>query len=212
MRKIIAVSAIGVALTLGLAACGSTPAKIDPSKPAETPVSAPSAAPASTPKPKPTEEGQKKNSRGNLVMEGGTFGTISNKATGEIKTKIAVNAITPIACQPPSYGGPAKTAENGQIVVVDVVVETTPELAKDSYPKFTLSGHDFKYIAQNGTTFNGSLSSIATYSCIPDAETFPSAGMGPNEKVTAKVVLDVPAAHGTLVMLGNYGTGFEYGF
>ena len=206
MRKIIAVLAIGA--TLALTACGGEKKEtVDPSAPPSEapPISRPSAEPASTPKPTPTPSGQAKNSRGNLVMTAGAFGTISNRATGELQTKIAVNNISPVTCTE-RFADPAK---NGVYIGVDVVVETTPELAKDSYPKFTLSGYDFKYIAENGTTFNGSLS---TYGCIPSSQTFPSGGMGPNEKVTAKVVLDVPAPHGTLVMLGSSGTGFEYGF
>lgn len=210
MRKIIAVIAVGA--TLALTACGSQAGSVNPNespKPGESQMAPPSAEPITKTTPTPTpSDGPQKNSRGNLVMTAGAFGTISNSATKEVQTKIAVNAITPIQCDQP-YSRPA---ENGQIITVDVVVETTPELAKDSYPKFSLSSHDFKFIAENGTTFNGSLGTIATYSCIDDALEFPSAGMGPNEKVTAKVVLDVPAPHGTLVMLGNHGTGFEYGF
>lgn len=89
---------------------------------------------------------------------------------------------------------------NEQIILVDITVETMPELAESSLPKFTLPGYDFKYIAVNGSTFNGDLGTVATYSCIPGAEQFPSGGMGPAEKVTAKVVSDVPAPTGILVL------------
>jgi len=207
--KFVAVLALVSSAALGLTACGST--ANDSAKPGEstgpsaTPISAPSSNPV--PKPTPTTD-SKKSIRGNLLMEGGDIGLISSGATGETTTKFTVNAITPIKCNQ-KYSRPA---ENGQIVVVDISVETTPELAQSSYPKYTLSGHDFKFIADNGTTFNGNLSTIATYSCIPDAETFPSGGMGPAEKITAKVVLDMPAAHGILVLESGLKGGFEYKF
>lgn len=210
MRKSIAFTSLALAATLALTACGNS---TDVAKPGEspsdgaTPVSAPSSAPV--PKPTPTED-TKKSPRGNLLAAVGDTGTISSGSPSKVTTKFTVNAITPAACTE-QYSRPAT---NGQIVLVDITVETTPELAEVSYPKFSLSGHDFKFIADNGTTFNGSLSTVSTYSCIPDAEQFPSAGMGPAEKITAKVVLDLPAAHGILVMdSGSLSSGgFEYKF
>jgi hypothetical protein len=143
-------------------------------------------------------------------MTPGAFGTISDRYSGTLHAKFAVNSIAPIVCTSDmaNYYKP----ENGNLIALDLVAETTPELAKDSNPTFTLSGYDFKYIAENGTTFNGSLSSAATFGCIDDSLIFPSRGMGPNEKVSAKLILDLPAGHGTLVMLGNSGKGFEYTF
>ena len=41
---------------------------------------------------------------------------------------------------------------------------------------------------------------------------FPSAGMGPAEKLEGKVVLDLPAAHGILVVKAGLTGGFEYTF
>ncbi len=173
------------------------------------PVTAPSVEPVtkSTPTPAPADDVET-NSRGNLVMAFGDIGTISDGKSGDVHTEFTVNSITPVTCTEPY----ARPSENGNVVAVDITVETTPELAQSAYPKFTLSGFDFKYIAANGTTFNGSLASIATYSCIPDAEQFPSAGMGPGEKVTGKVVLDVPAATGLLVFESGLKGGFEYKF
>lgn len=207
MRKSLALSALAIGATLALTACGGS--STDSAKPGETPsgqatpVSAPSSAPV--PKPTPTSD-EKKSVRGNLLMEVGDTGLVSEG--GKTTTKFTVNSIAPGACTD-KYSRPA---ENGHIVFVDIAVETTPELAESSYPKYTLSGHDFKFIAANGTTFNGDLSSIATYSCIPDADTFPSGGMGPAENITAKVVLDLPAPNGILVLESGYKGGFEYKF
>lgn len=209
------ITALAVGATLLLTGCSSTQNKgVDPANPSSSASdpAPPSAEPITklTPTPTPTPSSST-NARGNIVMQGGQFGTISDRSTGNVHTKFQINSIGAITCQPPSYGSP-RQPENGQIIAVDIVVETTPELAESSYPKFTLSGYDFKYIHPNGTTFNGDLGTVATYSCLPDAETFPSGGMGPSEKIAAKIVLDVPAAHGTLVMKSGLKGGFEYGF
>lgn len=219
MRKII--TALAVTASLALSACGTSNDSVSPadtSNPVATPsadtsnpVAAPSADPVVKSTPTPTQTSDENlSSRGNLIMKPGAFGTISERYSGTLQAKFAVKSIAPIQCTSDmaSYYKP----ENGNMVALDLVVETTPELAQDSNPTFRLSGYDFKYIAKNGTTFNGSLSSAATYGCIDDSLIFPSAGMGPNEKVTAKLILDLPAAHGTLVMLGNSGKGFEYTF
>lgn len=208
--------ALALAGTLCLTGCvRSEPASAPSATPSgtpsatATPVSPPSSAPAvkSTPTPTPTVD-SKKSIRGNLLMEAGDTGLISTGTPKKLTTKFIVNAITPGTCDQ----GYSRPAVNGQIMLVDITVETTPELAESSYPKYTLSGYDFKYIADNGTTFNGNLGTIATYSCIADAEEFPSDGMGPAEKVTAKIVLDLPAAHGILVMKSGLSGGFEYKF
>jgi hypothetical protein len=209
MRKVFA--SIALVGTLALTACGGTADKVS-ADPTDTtnPVSAPSAAPASTPKPTPTED-KDLSSRGNLIMTPGTFGTISDQYTNTLHAKFAVNSIAPIECVPQPYSS-VYPPENGALIAVDITAETTPELAKASNPHLSISSYDFKYIAENGTTFNGNLGSVATYSCIDDSQIFPSRGLGPNEKVTAKIILDVPAPHGTLVMMGNWGKGFEYTF
>jgi hypothetical protein len=156
--------------------------------------------------PSPTVD-TKKSVRGNLNMTVGDTGTISDSGSGDVQTKFTVNSIKPIKCTEQYASGP----DNGNLTAVDLTVETTPELAKDSYPKFTLSSYDFKFIADNGTTFNGNLGGIGTYGCINDSLTFPSGGMGPAEKITAKVILDLPAPHGILVLESGLG-GFEYKF
>jgi len=147
-------------------------------------------------------------------MEVGALGVISSRSTGSVQVKFQVKAIKRITCPPKPYVVGDQGPENGQIIALDMVIQTTPELAESSYPKFTLSGYDFKYIAPNGTTFNGNLQTWAAFSCLPDADTFPSNGMGPAEKVVAKVVLDVPAPHGILVLKTNslQAGGFEYTF
>lgn len=85
-----------------------------------------------------------------------------------------------------------------------------PEVASQSFPKFVLTGYAFKFIAENGTTFKGSLVTDGVYRCIPEAETFPGI-LGPAEKATGKLILDVPAGHGILVLTDGLDLfGWEY--
>lgn len=203
------VLALVVSAGLGLTACGNSKdvtAAADATK-TDAPVSAPTASPITKTTPSPTAD-PKKSVRGNLIGHFGDIGTQSDPVSKAVQTKFTVDAIAPVTCTE-KYSQPA---QNGQLVTVNLTVETTPELAQSSFPKFTLSSYDFKYIADNGTTFTGNLGTSSTYSCIPSAEEFPSAGMGPAEKLSGKIVLDLPAAHGILVMKGNYGSGFEYAF
>jgi len=208
MRKTIALTSLALVATLALTGCGKS---TDSAKPGETPSgeATPVSAPTATPIPKatPTTD-SKKSVRGNLIMSAGDIGTISSRSSSDVEVKFSVSAISPVTCDQ-QYSRPS---QNGALTTVDLTVETTPELAKSSYPKFTLSSYDFKFIADNGTTFTGDLGGMSTYSCIADSLTFPSAGMGPAEKLSAKVVLDLPAAHGTLVLKSGMSGGFEYKF
>jgi hypothetical protein len=174
-------------------------------------VTPPSADPVlkTTPTPTPTDS-QKKSPRGNILMALGDIGMSSDKSSGKMYYKFTVNSIAPVTCTR-EYHYPS---ENGVLVAVDMTIETTPELADSTDPNLRFSGSNFKYVAVNGTTFNGSLGTFAAFACLPDAETFPSNGMGPAEKVTAKVVLDLPAANGILILKSNpfSSSGFEYNF
>jgi hypothetical protein len=210
MNKSLSSLALIAVLGVTLSACGSsndvTPAA-DATK-TDAPVSAPTANPISTPKPTPTED-SKKSPRGNLIGNFGDIGTLADPITSKVHTKFTVDGITPTVCDQPY----AQAPENGHIFTVDLTAETMPELASASFPKFTLSSYDFKFIGENGTTFTGDLGTVATYSCIADELEFPSGGMGPAEKLSGKVVLDLPAPHGILVMkAGGISGGFEYKF
>ncbi|KIC66312.1 hypothetical protein RM50_12320 [Pseudarthrobacter phenanthrenivorans] len=65
-------------------------------------------------------------------------------------------------------------------------------------PQFGLAGYAWKAVADNGTTFNGDLSTYPAFTCFTAAERFPSA-LGPGEKATGMLVVDVPTATGVLV-------------
>ncbi|NWL35120.1 hypothetical protein [Paenarthrobacter nitroguajacolicus] len=210
MKKVLIGAAV-LATALTLTACGGTVNKNTPSESAEAsdaPITAPTAAPVTTPKSTPTPTGKAKSIRGNFIAELGDIGSFSNQSTKKVTTKFTVDSILDVQCTQP-YSRPA---DNGRLITVALTVETTPDLADDTNPNFRITSHDFKFIAASGTTFNGNLGSVATYSCIDDALTFPSGGMGPAEKVAGSVVLDLPPGPGTLVYTGGAFTGpfFEY--
>lgn len=208
-KKILAGTGLAFAAALALTACGGTTAKNTPSAEAvasDAPVTAPTASPipSSTPKPKDTN----KSVRGNLIAKPGDVGTLTDQRTNKVTTKFTVDSFAEAQCTERF----AKPSENGHLILVNMTVETTPELVDSSNPRFDISSYQFKYISDNGTTFNGSLGTISTYSCIADSLEFPMQGMGPGEKVSGAVVLDIPTGPGVLVYTGGTysGPGFEY--
>ena len=190
-------------LGLSLSACGKS-ASDNPTAPS---VEALNASPAAS---APAEATGKKSTRGNLIKE------LKEPAgqTDQITKKQVVNfTIDAITVDAPCKGQYPQPAENGHFVTLAVTAETTPDLAESSYPKFDVSAHNFQFIGKSGTTYNGSLATTPTYMCQADDEKFPMNGMGPGEKVSAKVLVDVPETHGILVFkpLGALA-GWEYKF
>lgn len=203
MNTMKSVASLAAMVTLGLtlSACGGTASSSPTAPSAEAVTSQPEAA-----------KGPEKSARGNIVKKLGEGASITDSMTpgNPEVVNFTINSITPGACTEPYAQPPV----NGNIFIVDVTVETKPELANAMMKSYSMSGYDFKYIAPNGTTFNGDLGTMATYGCLPDSATFPSAGMGPAEKITAKVVLDVPQPSGILVLKAPLSNtmGWEYTF
>ena len=89
-------------------------------------------------------------------------------------------------------------------MTLDVSAETGPrEQFQEAFygTDYTFNPHEWKFITPAGTTAN-SVASTASYMCLPDADRIPE--MGPAERATGKIVLDVPAKTGTLI----YAPGF----
>lgn len=63
------------------------------------------------------------------------------------------------------------------------------------------------FVSVEGTTYNGDLGSMAVYSCLDSVETVDA--VGPAQKATGWVVLDVPAWEGTS-LLDQGGPGWEW--
>lgn len=199
--------AVIAVLGLGLTACGgSGETATAPTSPS---VESIGATPATT---VPAAEGPKKSPRGNVIKALGEPGAITTEE-GAPLVNFAVNSIF---VDVPCTGQFATPAENGHFVVLDVTIETTPELGivESSPTTFDMNPAMFKFVGANGTTFNGNLGSNGSYSCLPDEQMLPSSGIGPAEKVTGKVVLDVPETTGVLIYKSYLisGSGWEWNF
>lgn len=204
MKHSLASLALVATVGLALAGCSSTEAS-SPAAPTVAPVA------ESTPTPTATAAEAKKSSRGNLIKTlGQGAGTFDMETKKQLATFV-VKSIKPVKCTEPYATAP----ENGHLFAVDLSIVTTPELADQPFPKFFLTSNDFKFIdPATGTTYNGNLATGASYSCLPSTELIPSGGLGPDEKVTGKIIIDLPATKGILVVQNSGGLagGWEYSF
>lgn len=193
-------------LAMSLSACGGT------STPA--PAASVSVAPLVPSTPSPTAT-LAKSPRGNFIKEVGSSAGIADK-DGKRIVNFTINSITPDA---PCTGPYPQPVVNGHVVVLDVSVETFPELADPNggYSEFDMNPGVFKFVGTNGTTFNGDLNTQGAYMCLADEDSITQngRGIGPAEKVTGKIALDLPEAHGTLIFrsyLTSGNTGWEWTF
>ena len=156
--------------------------------------------------PEPEPEGPLLNERGNIEKVLGEEGGIANFEGTPLVT-FAVDAIKPVECTEEYYD---YEPENGRIIAVDMRVATAPELGSEY---FSVSGFEFSYIGENGVTVSN-LSTIATYSCLPEKELLISGQMTPGSQYVGKVLLDVPAETGTLVYrpMSVADNGWEWKF
>ncbi|GAA1046115.1 hypothetical protein [Rothia amarae] len=137
------------------------------------------------------------NDRGNIEKQIGEEGSV----TGEHNENIYSFKVTGIEPNFKCTDEYAQEPENGKFVKLDVQVSTADaKTMKDQYygNSVNMQAGAWKYIAANGTTYNGQLGSGSSFMCLPESETIP-AQIGPNEKVTGSVILDVPATDGTIV-------------
>jgi hypothetical protein len=153
----------------------------------------------------------KTNDRGNIVKALGEEGGVTD-AEGEQLLTFAVDGITPDpACTADwqEYGTPVDPGHH--LVSVQVRVSTSPEVTDEDY--LTLSGYDFKFIGADGLTVD-SLDGVSTYGCLEDSQEFTSDMLGPGQMYAGAIILDVPAATGTLVFDPSWGQsgGWEYSF
>ncbi|TVU66735.1 DUF4352 domain-containing protein [Paenarthrobacter nitroguajacolicus] len=197
--------AVITALGLSLSACAAA---------SPSPAATVSVEPLTPNTPSPTAS-TAKSPRGNFVKEVGSSAGITNKDSDRIVT-FTVNSLTPDA---PCTGPYPQPVVNGHVVILDVSIETFPELADPNggYSEFDMNAGMFKFVGTNGTTFNGDLNTQGAYMCLADEESIShnGRGIGPAEKVTGKIALDVPEPHGTLIFrshLTSGSTGWEWTF
>lgn len=196
---------LAAAAALLLTGCGSTAGSatapsVDPAGAAETSASAAASTPAAA---------AEKSVRGNLIKKLGDGAGITDQSLKKDVASFVINAITVDGACTNEY---SQAPVNGHILILDVSVQTEAALADSMVPSFSLNPYSFKTIAPNGTTSNVDLASMATYSCLPDAEVLPSE-IGPGENVTGKVVLDAETAEGILVFKPGYANfGWEWAY
>jgi hypothetical protein len=191
-------------LPILLAGCGGA-ASPSPTAPTVAPAAsgqAEAASPAAS-----ARAASEKSSRGNIVKTIGEGASVTDK-----EKTVASFVINSIKVDPACTNSDAMPAKNGHFVVLDVSMETMPELAQSVNPQFGLAGYGWKAIADNGTTFNGDVASFESYMCLAEAERFPSA-LGPAEKATGKIVFDVPTPSGVLVHKQAFmAAGWEWAY
>lgn len=184
-----------------LAACSGTP-QSSPTAPSVEPATGASSAAATSASPAGTGS---KSSRGNLVKLVGEGASVTDK--DKTVASFVINSIQVDAQCTNQYAQPS---ENGHFVALNISMETDPALAESVNPQFGLAGYAWKAVADNGTTFNGDIMTASSFMCLNDEETFPSA-LGPGEKATGTIMLDVPTPTGVLVhKQGFMATGWEW--
>jgi hypothetical protein len=187
-------------IPLALVGCGAS--QTSPAAPTVEPAASSASASATD---TTAQAASEKSVRGNIVKVPGQGASVTDKD----KT-VATFVINSIQVDPACTNKYAQPSENGHFVALDVSMETMPELANSVNPQFGLAGYAWKAIAENGTTFNGDVQTASAYMCLNDTEKFPSA-LGPAEKATGKIILDVPTATGVLVhKQGFMAAGWEW--
>lgn len=185
-------------VVLALSGCGSSaPVAKAGSGHAATASATPSAS-AATPTAKMSD-------RGYLMKE---VGQVASETTEEGKTTVEFK-VKDIDLKLECTGEYAGKADNGHLVGIKMDVHTTKDLYDPDYPGMTfLGGHpgNWKFISKDGTTFNGQLGTGGAGVCLKDTQTLPES-IGPAQKATGWVVVDLPSTKGTLILELSGGVG-----
>lgn len=200
LRK--AITVLAAASVIALAGCATA----DNAAAKTTPAPSVSVAPATTPSPTPTTTAPSvpKSARGNLIKDVGAVAslTYNDKTVASFK----VTSIQTGAACTDKY---ASKPKNGQVVILTFEVTTTPDLASDPLKHFSLNEFEWKAIAGNGTTVNGT---PAMFGCLDSSEKLPGS-IGPAESATGKMAFDVPVGPGTLVFVpARADAGWEWNY
>jgi hypothetical protein len=193
-KSILAVGAAAI-LAISLSACGSSVSSS--TGPAESQAAVEPVV-KTTPTTAPTTDGKPKSARGNVIKQFGepSFWKESSAVPDdEASGKFTVTKVEDVTCTQ-QYASPPT---NGKVIGLTIDVETSAILADKPSKEVFLTPYDFKYIGANGTTFNGTLSSVGTMSCIDQSLVLKSS-FGPAEKAHGMVLLDVPAGGGVLTV------------
>lgn len=193
MKKSI-LALVAAILAISVSACGAS-VQSSSAPPSE---SQPAVEPVTKTTPTPTPEAKPKSVRGNTVKQVGEasfWKDSSDIPDADAMGKFTVTEIKDVVCDQPYASKP----ENGKVIALTLDVETSAKLAEETNPSLYLTPYDFKYIAPNGTTFNGDLATMGTMSCI-DQTLILKTEFGPAEKAHGILLLDVPSSGGVLTV------------
>lgn len=198
MKKNIVITAALLASAVTLSGCGS-------SEPELTGVPVEPATGEGTTSAVPTATKAPRSPRGALIKKVGEPARVLVK---EGSDDWALNfTVTDIELDPVCTSPQAVPSESGHLMAISLEAATAPE------PVFSqvLGYADFsswKVIAANGTTVNA-VTNNATSWCLAPEDRLPS-NIGPAEKVTGKIILDVPDPTGTLVLAQGTNASWEW--
>lgn len=134
--------------------------------------------------------------RGNLVKSIGQPAVINGASGQPAATMVLNNIQNSPQCTAPYASKP----ENGRFIRLNMDVSTGSAADMQSVlydNKFYFSEANWKFIGADGKLVSQP-ATVSTYSCIPPNQTIPL-GMGPGEKTSGAVILDIPQEAGTLV-------------
>lgn len=203
MKTTMGTVAVGAAIAVLLAGCATAPA--DTGKTPDTaPVIQPT--PAAEETPEASEFGESETTvRGNLLKEKGQLAGTSSLASGVITSRFAV---TDLVLDFECTSGFADPPSNGHYLGIHLNVETTPELAKESYDWISISRYDWQAYDADGKRLNDPQGNA--WSCLDAADELPSQ-IGPGQSVSGWIVLDVAAPNGVVVLtMDAEATGWEW--
>jgi len=198
----IAVTSIVAALTLTSCAAAS------PADTGKAPDTKPVVEASPEPTKTPSEFGESvKNSRGNLVKEIGQLAGTSAITSDVVTSRFAV---TDIVVDPQCTSPYPDAPQNGHFLGVHLNVETTPELADESFPWVTFTEYSWQAYDSDGKRLNDPVGNA--WSCFDSAQQLPSQ-IGPGQSVSGWIVLDVASVNGAVVLaMGGSPTGWEWSY
>lgn len=147
-------------------------------------------------------------SRGNIPKQIGEPASLTASSGGKA-LEFSVTGLEPNAQCTSSY---AESPENEMFVRVDI--EATTGTAEDMEELFysdstMFNPYDWKFVDSSGRTAND-IGSMATYMCLDTGESLPT-DIGPGEKVSGSLILDVTDSSGTLIYAPVYDSaGWEW--
>jgi hypothetical protein len=150
-----------------------------------------------------------KNARGNLVKKLGEPAGLTDLAHGgAVVMTFTIDSVQPDLQCDTSF---AQKPENGHFLGVHFRATTANLSAVSQHTTVTAS--NFQFIDPQGLT-HATGGSLPASECLKDSEKFPESGGGANQQDAGIIVLDQPAASGTLIFKFDPGppNGWEWSF